>query len=272
MLSDLQLASRLERAEGYACAQFAEARQRLVPGSSSEWMEFAGGFVVFDGPDSPVTQTFALGLAEELSEDTLSAVEHFYEDRGAPVSLEICPLAGVPALNLLCVRKYRPIEISNVVYRPVERPEDRTERDVAVRVAGPEEIGIWAETGAKGWAHEHPELFDFVLESGAVASARQGSSCFIAELDGQPAAAGVLCIHEGVALFGGSATVPEFRRRGVQTALISERMRYAHEYGCDVAMMVAEAGSNSQRNAERKGFHIAYTRIKWQLSGKSDKT
>jgi hypothetical protein len=30
-------------------------------------------------------------------------------------------------------------------------------------------------------------------------------------------------------------------------------------------MMVAEAGSNSQRNAERKGFRVAYTRVKWGL-------
>jgi hypothetical protein len=31
-------------------------------------------------------------------------------------------------------------------------------------------------------------------------------------------------------------------------------------------MMVAEAGSESQRNAERKGFRVAYTRMKWSLS------
>jgi hypothetical protein len=30
-------------------------------------------------------------------------------------------------------------------------------------------------------------------------------------------------------------------------------------------MMVAEAGSNSQRNAERQGFRVAYTRMKWKL-------
>jgi hypothetical protein len=29
-------------------------------------------------------------------------------------------------------------------------------------------------------------------------------------------------------------------------------------------MMVAEAGSESQRNTERKGFQIAYTRLKWR--------
>ena len=34
---------------------------------------------------------------------------------------------------------------------------------------------------------------------------------------------------------------------------------------CDLAMMVALAGSDSQRNAERKGFQIAYTRMKWKL-------
>ena len=64
-------------------------------------------------------------------------------------------------------------------------------------------------------------------------------------------------------MFSGSATIPELRRRGLQSALLKERMRYAFEHGCDLAMMVALAGSDSQRNAERQGFRIAYTRIKW---------
>jgi GNAT superfamily N-acetyltransferase len=55
------------------------------------------------------------------------------------------------------------------------------------------------------------------------------------------------------------------RRRGLQAALLEARMRYAFERGCPLAMMVTEAGSQSQRNAERKGFRIAYTRTKWRL-------
>jgi GNAT superfamily N-acetyltransferase len=89
--------------------------------------------------------------------------------------------------------------------------------------------------------------------------------CFLAEVDGKPGAAGVLSLHEGVALFAGSATVPELRHRGLQTALLHERMRYAFDHGCDLAMMGALPGSESQRNAERKGFRIAYTRTKWRL-------
>jgi hypothetical protein len=98
-----------------------------------------------------------------------------------------------------------------------------------------------------------------------VSPARQQSLCFLAEVDGQPGAAGVLCMHEKVALFGGSATIPELRRRGLQTALLHERMRYAFDHGCDLAMTAAVPGSDSQRNAERKGFRIAYTRTKWKL-------
>jgi hypothetical protein len=40
-------------------------------------------------------------------------------------------------------------------------------------------------------------------------------------------------------------------------------MRYAFDHGCDLAMMVTQPGSESQRNAERNGFRIAYTRTKW---------
>ena len=36
-------------------------------------------------------------------------------------------------------------------------------------------------------------------------------------------------------------------------------------HGCDLATMGAEPGSASQRNAERSGFRIAYTRTKWSL-------
>jgi GNAT superfamily N-acetyltransferase len=104
-----------------------------------------------------------------------------------------------------------------------------------------------------------------VKEMGAMIVAREQSPCFLAEADGVAGAAGVLILHKGVALFAGAATVPEMRRRGLQAALLEARMQYALEHGCDLAMMVTEAGSNSQRNAERKGFRVAYTRMKWKL-------
>ncbi len=229
-------------------------------------MECAGAYAVFDGVDSPITQTFGLGLFEELSAASLDTIECFFLDRGAPVHHEVSPLVGAAALDLLCSRQYRPIEISNVMYQPVEKPSDETRAgDITVRVTGPGEARLWASVNAEAWTHEHPEMRDIFLEMSAISSARGDSPCFLAELDGQPGAAASLWIHEGVALFAGAATIPEMRRRGLQAALLQERMRYAFDHGCDLAMMVAEAGSNSQRNAERQGFRVAYTRMKWRL-------
>jgi len=265
LFSDVSLSRRLERAEGHACLQFAEARRRVLPDSGSEWIECAGAYAVFDGIGSPTTQSFGLGLFEELTPAALDRIERFFLDRGASVLHEVSPLVGVPALGLLCARGYRPAEISNVLYRPVEARIPEHPANITVRVTRPEEAQLWNEISTRGWSHDHPELREFLLQLGAVSSVREHSVCFLAEVDGQPGAAGVLSIHEGVALFGGAATVPELRRRGLQAALLAERMRYARDHGCDLAMMVTEAASNSQRNAERKGFRIAYTRTKWRL-------
>ena len=228
-------------------------------------MEYAGAYAVFDGVNSPVTQSFGLGLFEPLSPAALDRIEAFFLDRGAVVVHEVSPLAGIGTLDLLCSRGYRPVELSSVLHQPVERPATKIPDGIAVRVVGAEEAALCVQISARGWGHEHPELMDFLGEFGPVAFAREHTVNFVAELDGQPGAAGALSLYDGVALFAGATTIPEMRRRGLQAALLEARMGYAFEHGYPLAMMVTEAGSQSQRNAERKGFRIAYTRTKWQL-------
>ncbi|HWC19668.1 MAG TPA: GNAT family N-acetyltransferase [Terriglobales bacterium] len=270
-LFDAALSKRLERAEGEACAEFAAARQRIFPQSGAEWIASGGTYAVFDGIDSPVTQTFGLGLFEELTATSLEAVEGFFLDRQAPVFHEVSPFAGVAAMDLLCRRGYRPVEISNVLVRPLADVDQEANPDsggmskLQVRVIHPEESRLWSDINAKGWSHEHPELHGFLLEMGTIGVERRHSDCFLAELNGVPGAAAGLCIHGGVALLAGSATVPELRRRGLHTALLYERLRHAARNGCDLAMIVVQPGSDSQRNAERNDFRIAYTRTKWKL-------
>lgn len=176
---------------------------------------------------------------------------------------EVCPLAGPAALQLLCNRGYRPIEISNVLFQPIENLRPHVQGNVRVRVVGRNEAALWAGISTRAWAHDHPEFEDFLRQLGEVIVTREGSVCFLAEIDGQPGAAGALFLHDGVALLAGAATVPELRRQGLQNALLEARLQYARDHGCDLCMMVTEAGSNSQRNAERQGFRVAYTRIKW---------
>ena len=262
------LAQRLERTEGRACREFATARSQLFPDAGAAWMKCAGAYVVFDAVDSPITQTFGLGIFEEPTAASLEQIEQFFFKRGSAVMQEVCPLAGVATLDMLCARGYRPIEVSSVLYQPLPRPEGfirRANEAIRVHIAGQEDAAVWASVSAQGWAADYPELLESIQQFGALASARDHSVSFLAEMAGRPGAAGALSMHEGVALFGGASTIPEMRHRGLQTALLEARMAHATEQGCDLAMMVAEAGSQSQRNAERAGFRIAYTRTKWRL-------
>jgi hypothetical protein len=91
------------------------------------------------------------------------------------------------------------------------------------------------------------------------------ATCFVAEKDGTPIATAALFMHEGTALLAGASTIPSGRRQGAQNALLDTRLQTAASNGCNLAMMIAAPGSASQRNAERQGFRIAYTRTKWQL-------
>lgn len=269
IVSDVLLARRLERAEARANVEFVEARARAFPESGAQWMEVAGASAVYDGPTSPLTQTFGLGLGGTVTGADLTRIEDFFRDRGAPVFHEVSPLADPGLLALLNDRGYQPCEFTTVMFRPIHRggrAGARAREHVSVRTVGDREHDLFARTAARGWS-EFPELAEFVRGLASIGALRKNAVSFLAEIDGEPVATGTLCLCERVALLAGASTIPEARNRGAQTALLERRLRYAAEQGCDIAMMGASPGSASQRNAERRGFSIAYTRIKWRLVG-----
>ncbi|HEX8119367.1 MAG TPA: hypothetical protein VF521_18965, partial [Pyrinomonadaceae bacterium] len=92
IFSDLSLSRRLERAEGRSNVSFVEARAAVEPSVGACWTEVAGTYAMFDGPDSPVTQTFGLGLFETPSDEDLERIERFFKQRDAPVHQEVSPL------------------------------------------------------------------------------------------------------------------------------------------------------------------------------------
>ena len=266
IFSDRALSRRLERTEAKSNAGFVEARAKAFPESGAQWLEVCGAYAMFDGVDSPVTQTFGLGLFDPVSATDLERIENFFQERGAPVFHEVSPMADPELFGLLNDRGYQPFEFTSVTFRPLERDvhfaENRNDK-IKVRKIEVNEIEVWAQTSARGWS-EYPELGDFMLNFGRIGAQRKEGLSFIAELDGKPIATGAMTIHDGVALLAGASTIPEGRKQGAQLALLDCRLRYAAEHGCDIATMGALPGSPSQRNAERQGFRIAYTRSKWR--------
>jgi GNAT superfamily N-acetyltransferase len=267
-VTDVALSKRLERAEAKASAAYVESRSRAAPTLGAEWRDFDGTYAMFDGVGSPLSQTFGFGLFSPPTSAQLEAIEAFFRDRGAEVFHEVSPLADLAVLGLLSERGYQPMELTSVMHLRLT-PDRASQRQpgpelVVCRVeAGGEDV--WAETAARGWS-ETPEAAAFIRDFGTVSARASGTVCFIAELEGHPIAAAAIAMHDGVALLAGASTDPAFRGRGAQAALLDTRLAYAASAGCELAMMGALPGSASQRNGERQGFRIAYTRIKWRLT------
>lgn len=262
-LADIELSRRLERAEGRGCAAFAMARKMVDPASTSEWIDVAGAHVVFDGVDSPVTQTFGLGIHEPADARALETIEAFYAERGAPTHHEVSPLVDFALPALMSDRGYRPIEFTSIMYRPISHAlETAPQSNVTARRADSSDAKTWVDVSVEGWS-EYAEYADVIRECEVINAGRDDLELFLAEKDGRPIAAGALAIDDDVAYLAGASTIPAARRQGAQLALLGARLQSAVAAGCTIAMMCAQPGSASQRNAERHGFRIAYTRIKW---------
>ncbi len=266
MFSGIDLARRLEFAEGNACARFVEARKLTFPDCDSCWKEVAGVMAMHDGPASPSTQTFGLGIQQAPTSEALNVIENFFSAHGSPVQHEVSPLAGLATISLLMDREYRPIEMTSVMYRSTSSegiPTKPHNDNIKVRLIDRDELSTWSKITAEGWS-DVADLSSLFTDIGKICSNKKGLFAFLAELDGHPIAAANMNIHDGVALMAGACTIPTARKQGAQLALLECRLAFAAAQGCDIAMMGAEPGSRSQHNAERNGFRIAYTRTKWQ--------
>ncbi|MEP6924825.1 MAG: GNAT family N-acetyltransferase [Pyrinomonadaceae bacterium] len=264
--SDRNLAQKLERTEARSNAAFVEARAAMFPESGAEWINVAGAYAMFDAVESPCTQTFGLGVFDEITGAEMDQLEAFFKKHDTPVFHEVSPMVDFSLLALLNERGYQPIELTSVMYQPIEDiPYLPVNPKIQTRIIQKGEEKLWAKTSAGGWSSEMPALSDFMFEFGQISASCQGGFPFLAEIENVPMATGMLFIHDKVAFLAGASTVPEGRRQGAQTSLLNARLRFAAAQGCTTATMGASPGSQSQRNAEKNGFRVAYTRTKWQL-------
>ncbi len=270
IFSHREFSQKLERAEARSNVDFVETRARLDPMSGATWIEVAGVYAMFDGAQSPLTQTFGLGIFDEITDVEMDELEDFFKSHNAPVFHEVSPLADPSHMELLNRRGYQPMELTSVMYlslakqAPSARPLNP---QITTRVIKSDEVDIWARTAASGWSTEMPGMEDFMFSFCRIGAQCAEAFPYIAEMDGDPISTGALLIYEDVALLAGASTIPEGRNQGAQSALLEGRLRHARENGCTLAIMGASPGSQSQKNAQKNGFNIAYTRTKWQKIG-----
>ncbi len=260
--ADLDLARRLERAAVAIESEFARALAEIVPTTGSLVVPVADGVAIFAGIGSPMSQATGLGLDGPVTDADLDRLEEVYFSRGATARVVVCPLADESLASLLRRRGYGVSEFENTTVKTLRADDPRPPEvpGVEVRPLSEGEEAVYINAVGPSFA-EGGVLTDESREMFAAMLRMRCGTMLLGRVEGDAAGGGSLLIHDGVAMLAGAATDPNFRRRGVHSALFDGRLKLARALGCDLAVMGAKPGSASQRTAERRGFRIAYTKI-----------
>ena len=121
------------------------------------------------------------------------------------------------------------------------------------------DAGRWAELFVAGFEIEDPLAAAWCRFNPILVRSR-GYQQFIGSLDGRDVAASALFNRRRVAWLGGGTVLPEARGRGIQRALIADRVRRGAEAGSTRIMATAEIDTPSAANLERFGIRRIWTR------------
>jgi GNAT superfamily N-acetyltransferase len=252
IFADAMLARRLEAAEA------ANARGTSgAPGTAV--LEAAGGCAIFAGAESPLTHAVGMGLNGPVAEVWLEEIEEFFRSRGAKATFDVCPLADPAFVGMLSDRGYRATEFNNVLIKRLSGGEiaftPRARRALA------DEGELWSYTVGRGF-FEQGELTTEEMDVGRAIFRMAEAQCYLAATEaGQVVAAAAMAVHQGLASLFADSTVAEHRRAGLHRELIAARLNEAMARGCDLATASTLPGSGSQRNYERSGFQVVYTKV-----------
>jgi ribosomal protein S18 acetylase RimI-like enzyme len=270
------LAARIERAESLLTQAF--ARCAAARRDDVLIAPIGGTAAVYGGPDQPFNKVVGLGFGEAVDETTLAAIEREFDARRTPVRVELSTLADAEVAPMLTGRGYALIGFENVLGLPLS-PEmvhdlrssvDADRRHgIAVARATPDDVSTWIDVVTTGF--QHPDVFDAPPSQESYPREAleaiyrdfveiSGLAQYLVTRDDVVAGGGAMRVSDRVAQLCGAATLPEHRRRGVQSAALRARLLDAAEQGADVAIVTTQPGSKSQENVQRAGFALLYAR------------
>jgi len=242
------------------------ARRRL--GDRVFAIPMGQGIATYSEAGSPLNKIAGLGFDGSVDESALGAVESRYAASGAPIQAEVSSLADPSVARALTGRGYLHVGVENVLGCRLPAEQMAMPSGVHVATSLDDEFGAWLDVVVSGFAtpdaqgvpsHEEydRDVIDRIMRDFSQA---RGVVRYLARRGDQVVGGGVMRMDDGVAQLGGAATLPAYRRQGVQTALILTRLSQAGRHGCDIAVVTTQPGSKSHQNLARLGFEVLYTR------------
>lgn len=236
----------------------AELSLRTARRAGAEVWEAMGGWALNFGAGSPLSQVLGAGMGGAVSEGELEELERRFGRAGVAVTISLCPYAHASLPELLGRRGYRISHFEHTWLREMAERPGVPETAFEVRPLEAHEVDGAADAVCEAFfpgGSVQPELRALFPRLWSA----EGGQVYVAA-DGEGiAGCGLALVSEG-ALLAGDGTRERARGRGMQSALIAARLRHAYDRGCRWATSSTAPGTASERNYERAGFRVAYTK------------
>ncbi|KAL5001720.1 hypothetical protein BDV10DRAFT_159606 [Aspergillus recurvatus] len=281
-----QTARLIEVAEtAFINAQIQGVRQ-LFPNDRFLAKSIGGGVAAVTKPSfgRKLNHVAGFGMNGPVTDEDIETIEQLFRAIAVPPEINLCPFADPTVAPLLTARGYKICAEMNVYalrlreYVVEERKLVMSEASITQSTDKQAQIVIsqvsenekeqFVEQSTTGFQSGNPES-DLFLTLAATASIRPDTRLYFARVNGQIAGTGGMALIPTplgyVAELYIDSTVPEFRGKGVQAALLRARLVEAKKCGCELATVTTWPTGTSARNVERAGFELAYRKDVYTL-------
>lgn len=238
--------------------------------------ERVGGIGLLGSKSIPITElnrTVAIGVESAATTEDLSRSLAWLEAHGQDWAFQVEP-EHTPAATLAWLEDHGLAPAGNgwakfsILLRDYE-PITAAESAIEVRRVDAPRASAYAEIVRT--------VFDLSATADdwfAALVGRNGWQTYLAYIGDKPVGSGAMFIKDGAAWLGMGTTLAEFRSRGVQSALLAQRISDARRHGLEVLTTETgypaadERAFPSYRNVRRAGFAQTYVRANYKRQGR----
>lgn len=257
-------------------ARLEESRQAVgLSEIADEFRSFAGGTAGRGEPGSWINNCVGMGLNGSVSTDEITSIVAWYTSAGIEPRFEVAPFVEPKFLADCADLGLRPRSFESVLFRelvpgetvrPLVAAPDSL-RIETVNPADPAAVRAYADAVVPNFFPPGSSPTDNDMQVSMRCVRHPRTIAMGAWIDGRLIGGGACEIAGPITSLFGLSVHPDFRRRGVQQALIAARLNLAIRRGVKVATIGSRPGMPTERNVRRMGFQLAYTKVVLARSG-----
>ncbi|KAL4938479.1 hypothetical protein BDV06DRAFT_200879 [Aspergillus oleicola] len=256
----------LEAAEAAFITEQNRSVSQLFPDDGLTLTPLGTGVVAITKPAWMWKLNHVAGFAMDgpIDEKDIETIEGLFAPISIAPFINLSEFAHPDARDQFVSRGYTVVGGQCVYVLPLDdyQPgEDRSESGLEITRVSEEEKPSFVKTSVAGFksSGRAVDLLEVLAKSATI---RKDTQLYFAKINGQIAGAAGLAFlpttFGEVAELYIDSTLPEFRGRGIQTALLKARLAEAKKNRIKTAVVNTRPGSGSARNMERVGFKLAY--------------